>query len=122
LLFELANKQIIKFNQSRFSPKNREGDVKKICVWTLAELINVAHDTEFISIDVKKHGSVLREFRNYIHPQEQLKSNFHPDKHTATMAIQVLKAAIADISNERTSTKLLNPATSEVHAINTPNS
>jgi hypothetical protein len=105
LLIELGKKNI-EFNTSPSSPKNRDKKVKKIHEWTLEELINVAYQSEFISADVKKFSSSLRDFRNYIHPQEQLKSQFHPDKHTATIAIQVLKAAIADMSNERASTKL----------------
>lgn len=111
LLIELANKNMKIFNQSPCSPKNREGCVKKFYDWTLEELINVAYDTEFISADMKKFSSSLRDFRNYIHPQEQVKFNFHPDEHTAIMAMQVLKAEIADISNERASTTILSPAT-----------
>lgn len=40
---------------------------------------------------------MVREFRNYIHPYQQLCSKFTPDKHTALICLQVLKALIAKI-------------------------
>lgn len=101
LLFELANNYIQIFNQSSCSPKNREGRVKKFYDWSLEDFINVAYNTGYISLDMKKFSSSLRDFRNYIHPQEQVKFIFNPDKHTAAITMQVLKAAIADISKER---------------------
>lgn len=106
LLLELARINIKIFNESSGSPKDRNGKVKKLCEWTLAQLIEVSYETKFIGEDVKKYSTALRDFRNYIHPQEQLKYKFHPDEHTAVIAMQVLKATIADISNQRLSTKL----------------
>jgi hypothetical protein len=46
---------------------------------------------------VKKYSHSLRDFRNYIHPYEQLSSRFDPDIKTAKISFQVLKAAIADL-------------------------
>ena len=54
-----------------------------------------------LKLDVKKFSHELRDFRNYIHPYEQLASKFTPDKHTAEICLQVLKAAIADLSGGR---------------------
>ncbi len=48
---------------------------------------------------VPKHG--LRDFRNYIHPYEQMVSGFTPDDHTAKVCFQVLKAALASLAGER---------------------
>jgi hypothetical protein len=39
----------------------------------------------------------MRDFRNYIHPYQQLSSNFDPDEHTAKMCLQVLNAVISDL-------------------------
>ena len=69
--------------------------------WTLSELINVAHDIGLLKTDVQKFSHILRDFRNYIHPYEQMVSKFNPDEHTAKMCFQVLKAALADVSGER---------------------
>ena len=89
-----------KFNQSEASPK-KEGKVLQFHEWTLSNFIDVACDIGTLKLDVKKFGHALRDFRNYIHPYQQMSSGFNPDKHTATMCLQVLKAAIADLSGER---------------------
>jgi hypothetical protein len=51
--------------------------------------------------DVKKFSHGLRDFRNYIHPYEQMQSGFAPDEHTAKLCFQVLKAALASVAGER---------------------
>jgi len=90
-----------KFNQSASSPKQRDGKVKPFPEWTLSELINAAHDIGLLKADVHKFSHGLRDFRNYIHPYQQMVSKFSPDEHTATVCLQVLKAALADVSGER---------------------
>ena len=42
-----------------------------------------------------------KDFRNYIHPRQQLSQNFNPDMHTAKISWQVLQAAIADLTGKR---------------------
>ena len=90
-----------RFRQSAASPKQRDGKVKPLPKWTLYELINVGHDIGLLKADVQKFSHGLRDFRNYIHPYEQMVSRFRPDEHTAKLCFQVLKAALADVSGER---------------------
>jgi len=86
------------FNQSSISPKDKDtGKVKKLHEWTLSNLIDVAHDIGIIGLDIKKYGHSLRDFRNYIHPYQQMSTGFNPDLHTAKISWQVLKAAINDL-------------------------
>jgi hypothetical protein len=40
----------------------------------------------------------LRDFRNYVHPAEQLDHRFTPDQHTARIGLQVVVAAIEDLA------------------------
>jgi hypothetical protein len=51
-----------------------------------------------LGLDVKKFSHALRDFRNYIHPYEQMASRFNPDAHTAQICFQVLRAAISALS------------------------
>jgi len=88
------------FNRSKSSPK-RNGKVKPLHEWTLSELINAAHDIGILKADVQEFSHGLRHFRNYIHPYQQVLSGFYPDEHTAKVCLQVLKAALADVSGER---------------------
>ena len=90
-----------KFNQSTCSPKDKAGKAKPLHEWSLAQLIDVASDLKLIKLDVKKFSHALRDFRNYIHPFEQMSSGFTPDPQTAEICFQVLKAALADLSKTR---------------------
>jgi hypothetical protein len=90
-----------KFNQSRCSPRDKSGAVRKFPDWSLSEFIEVAHEVGLLGLDVKKYGHALRDFRNFIHPYEHMTANFTPDPHTAKISLQVLLAAIADFGGHR---------------------
>jgi len=90
-----------KFNQSPASPKQKDGKVKQFQDWTLSNFIDVAYSVGFLKLDVKKFSHVLRDFRNYIHPYQEMASGFSPDHHTARICLQVLKATLSDLCGER---------------------
>ena len=90
-----------KFNQAHASPKDITGKVKQFSDWKLGNFIDVSRELGLIEEDVKKYCHTLREFRNYIHPYEQMASNFHPNKHTARMSWVVLQATIYYLSGGR---------------------
>lgn len=101
VLLGVALEQPQDFNQAVSSPKDKSGKVKPFREWSLSQLIDVACELGFLRLDVKKFSHELRDFRNYIHPLQQVESNFQPDEHTAEICLQVLKAAIACLSGER---------------------
>lgn len=102
LLLGIALANPRKFNQASSSPiDHRTGKVKQFQHWKLAELIEVACELAYLGLDVKKFSHVLREFRNFIHPYQQMSQKFSPDMHTALICLQVLRAAIASLSNVR---------------------
>jgi hypothetical protein len=90
------------FNTSKSSPKSSDGKVKPFHEWTLSNLIDVTYEIGMLKEDVRKFSHSLRDFRNYIHPYQQLSSQFTPNKHTALISWQVLKAAIFQLSNNNT--------------------
>lgn len=85
------------FNKADSVPKDKEGKVRKFHDWTLNNYIEVASEIHILKEDVKQFSYVLRNFRNYIHPYQQVMSQFYPDKHTALICFQVLKAAMYQI-------------------------
>ncbi len=87
------------FNQSKAAPKDSEGKVKPFQDWTLSNYIDVAYELGLLMEDVKKFSHSLRDFRNYIHPHAQVSSGFSPDKHTAAICWQVLKAAMYQLTH-----------------------
>lgn len=66
----------------------------------LAEMIDVAHQLDWIGIDVKKYSHSLRDFRNLIHPYEQMMYRFKPDEDTTNISWLVVQAVINDLANK----------------------
>jgi hypothetical protein len=82
LLLGLAVKYPKQFNISKSSPKDSSGKVKSFHDWSLSAFIDVARDLGLIQFDTHKFSHSLRDFRNYIHPFEQMSSGFSPREHT----------------------------------------
>ena len=101
VLLGAAQKEPARFNRASASPKAVDGSVKRFHEWSLAQFIDVACEAGLLKPDVKKFSHGLRDFRNYIHPYEQMLSGFSPDEHTAKVCFQVLKAALASVAGER---------------------
>ena len=100
ILLGIALKNPKSFNQANSAPKDQNGKVKQFPDWTLSQLIETAREIQLLKEDVKKFSHVLRDFRNYIHPYQQVSSGFNPDHHTAKICFQVLKAAIFQLSKQ----------------------
>lgn len=98
LLLGLAVKFPKQFNSSKSSSKDTSGKVKPFQDWTLSTFIDVARDIGLIQYDTHKFSHSLRDFRNYIHPFQQMSSGFSPREHTAKICLQVLNAAIYEIT------------------------
>ncbi len=65
--------------------------------WKLREWIEILGRLSDLSPNVEKFGHALRDFRNFVHPAEQLAHRFAPDQHTARIGFQVVVAAIEDL-------------------------
>lgn len=98
VLLNIANSYPKLFNQANSAPKDRNGKrVRKFSEWTLNNFIDVAYEIGILKHDVKQFSYGVRDFRNYIHPYQQMLTQFAPDKQTALICFQVLKAAICQI-------------------------
>ena len=100
VLLGKAHQDPSRFNSAMRSPK-LDGKVKKFYEWNLANFIDVASEIGVLKVDVQKFSHGLRDFRNYIHPYQQISSGFTPDEHTAKVCFQVLRAALASVAGER---------------------
>lgn len=85
------------FNSAKAAPKDNSGKVKQFQDWSLSTFIDVARELGLVQHDTHKFSHSLRDFRNYIHPFEQMASGFAPREHTAKICLQVLRAAIHEI-------------------------
>jgi len=86
------------FNTAKTSPK-KDGKVRLFQEWSLKDYIDVSAEIGLIQKDVQMFSHSLQNFRNYIHPYEQMCQRFTPDLHTAAISVQVLKAAIFQVED-----------------------
>ena len=88
-------------NQCESAPRDlRTGKVRYFAEWTLADMINVAHDMGWIGLDVKKFSHALRDFRNLIHPYQQMAVKTFPDQDTCEISWLVVQAAANDLAKK----------------------
>lgn len=87
-------------NSTPCAPCDRNGKVLKFHEWTLSQMIDVAHHTGWIDLDVKKFSHSLRDFRNLIHPYEQLLTGANPDSDTCKISWLVVQAAVNDLAKK----------------------
>jgi hypothetical protein len=102
LLYEVAKSHPADYNRTSAAPRH-DGKVRPFPEWTLSDLLNCSREIGLLGEDVTKFGHAVREFRNYIHPQQQVKEDFRPRRVTAQVARQVLRAAIDDLASQKTS-------------------
>ncbi len=100
ILLGIASKHPKEFNQTKAAPKDKEGKPLQFHQWTLSNFIDTSFELGLLKEDVKKFSHSLRDFRNYIHPYEQMSARFNPDEHTAKISWQVLVAAIFQLSKQ----------------------
>jgi len=100
ILSAIAIQKTQLFNTAKSSPKdNKTGSARQFNKWTLKDYIDVAKELGYIDLDVQKFSHVLQNFRNYIHPYQQLHEKFSPNIDTAKLCVQVVKIAINQIGN-----------------------
>lgn len=100
VLLEIATDHIHDFVAARAAPRNKDGSVVEVFKWKLAALIDVSKELGYIKEDVHKFCQHLRDFRNYIHPREQMARRFTPDINTAKICWHVLKGAVVQIKQK----------------------
>ena len=101
VLLGVASNNSGRFNESQSGPKDSNGKVRPLHKWSCAHLLDAACELRILPPDIGKFGHGLRQFRNYIHPYQQMSEEFSPDEHTAKICFQVLKAALASLAGNR---------------------
>lgn len=93
-----------KANRASVSPKDsRTGKPRPVNDWTLSQMIDVAHELGWLGIDVRQYCHSLREFRNLVHPFQQMRQSAIPDEDTCKISWQVVQASINDLAQTFTS-------------------
>ena len=76
---------------SNQSPKRRS----PIDRWRLEDMLKVANSIGIIDNTLAGYGNVLRDARNLIHPSKQIKEASYPNKESAKIAAEVVRAIVA---------------------------
>jgi len=101
LLLSFATRHPAVMNSAASSPKDHNtGRVLPFKEWKLSALIDVSKEIGLIDEDTSKFSSSLREFRNYIHPNQQATKRFSPTMATAEICFKVLQSAIVQLEGK----------------------
>jgi hypothetical protein len=62
--------------------------------WRLNDLINVAVQAKWITVDLKDFSGVLRDYRNLVHPWESQAKAFHPTRDSAAICWEITRRVV----------------------------
>lgn len=93
--FALQRAEELRDGYCRVYNKGKAQDLER---WTLAQFIDVFSQLGHFSPNIGKFSTSLRDFRNFVHPEVELRNQFAPDHHTAHISFQVVLAAADDLT------------------------
>lgn len=74
------------------TPMDKAGKALQLKEWTLKNYIDVAHELGWITKTTKDIGEVVRDYRNFIHPQKELSHGIIIETGDAQMLWEVAKS------------------------------
>ena len=77
---------------AKAAPRDKEAKTLPLSEWTLRYYIDVAHELGWITLPAKSVSEVLRDYRNYIHPQKELSHGVQLTQNDARMFWSVFKS------------------------------
>jgi hypothetical protein len=57
--------------KAKAAPRDKNGKAVPLPGWKLIDMVEVAHELNWVTKSAKDVGNVLRDFRNYIHPHKE---------------------------------------------------
>jgi hypothetical protein len=79
------------------APRNTARQTLPLREWTLKDYLNVAHELHWISRSARDVGVVLRDYRNYVHPQKELSHGIVLSKEDAMIWWEVAKSVAREL-------------------------
>ena len=86
---------------AKAAPRDKQGKTKTLKEWGLKDYIDVAHELDWIRQSAKEVGQVLRDYRNYIHPEKERSHGISLELGDASMFFVVF-CSLADQLIKRT--------------------
>ncbi|MFM0363057.1 hypothetical protein [Paraburkholderia sediminicola] len=94
ILLGWLQREVASTMRAASAPRDRAGQAKPLDRWTLAELITVATELDYVDASHARHAQALRESRNLIHPHKQIRERSTPDGHLASISQLVVRAVL----------------------------
>jgi hypothetical protein len=88
--------------------------------WRLNDLINVAAQAKWITVDIQDFSGMLRNYRNLIHPWESNTKGFHPTEDSAAICWEVTRRAIDQLIAHEASDTRAGTKVSPARKLSTP--
>jgi len=85
-------------NQGLVSSSSKAPKKQDITKWNLVDLINVSVDLKLVSPGVEKLSHPIREYRNLIHPGNEIRNNLQFGPEEARIALEVIKIVHRSLS------------------------
>ena len=98
LLLGVIQKNPDKANQCKSTPRSKDtGKPERFSNWTLNNMITVARECGWLDYDAQKFSHALRDYRNLIHPHEQIQQATTPNEGSCRISFEVAQKAISDL-------------------------
>ncbi|MGB8417863.1 hypothetical protein [Paraburkholderia sp.] len=94
VLPDWLGRDIERANAARAAPQDRQQRVLPLADWSLAALIKVTTELGYIDESLGRHAQALRESRNLIHPDRQIRERSTPDGDLAAISHRVARAVL----------------------------
>ncbi len=97
ILYDLLKQNEDQALKSKQAQKDKDGkSVLPLEDWYLSYLINVAFDLGFVTEGFKQLSHTIKEFRNLVHPMNEIKGSYTIGEHEADVAFSVLKMLLRE--------------------------
>jgi len=98
ILYDLLKQNETKALASKEAPKDKSGDSVPLEDWFITYLINTAADLDLIEKGIKALHHTTKDYRNLVHPTNEIKSSYKLKKEEADNAFAILNMLIKDLS------------------------
>ncbi|WP_211613900.1 hypothetical protein [Paraburkholderia haematera] len=95
------------------APQDRKNQVRPLEAWSPAPLISVAVELGYIDGSLGRHAHALRESRNMIHPDRQIRERSTPDGGTTAISKQVVQAVLDTLARKTRACEISNSLVSK---------
>lgn len=82
---------------AKSAPRDKTGKTVPLKDWMLKSFIDVAHELKWITTTARDIGEVLRDYRNYIHPQKEFSHGISLTTGDAEMLWNIAKSMIVQV-------------------------